>query len=137
MREITFHASRSTHMKLRFDPQVMRLLEGAIDMHIHSAPDVYPRILNDVELGRQAKEMGMWAIVLKNHFVTTADRAQIATDESGFPVYCGILLNHSVGGVNHHAVDFSIKLGGKIVWLPTLHARAFISKKDHVKNLAG
>ena len=115
----------------------MRLLEGAIDMHIHSAPDVYPRILNDVELGRQAKEMGMRAIVIKNHFVTTADRAQVATDEAEFPVYGGIALNHSVGGVNHHAVDITLKLGGKIVWLPTLHARAFISKKDHVKNLAG
>jgi hypothetical protein len=124
-------------MKLRFDPQVMRLIEGAIDMHIHSAPDVYPRILNDVELGRQAKEMGMRAIVIKNHFVTTADRAQVATDEAGFPVYGGIALNHSVGGVNHHAVDITLKLGGKIVWLPTLHARAFISKKDHVKSLAG
>ena len=124
-------------MKLRFDKQVLSLLEGAIDLHIHSAPDVYPRILNDVELGRQAKEMGMRAIVVKNHFVTTADRAQIATEESSFPVYGGIALNHSVGGMNPHAVDISIKLGGKIVWLPTLHARAFISKKDHVKNLAG
>ena len=124
-------------MKLRFDPQVMRLLEGAVDMHIHSAPDVYPRILNDVELGRQAKEMGMRAIVIKNHFVTTADRAQIATDQAEFPVYGGIALNHSVGGVNQHAVDITLKLGGKIVWLPTLHARAFMSKKDHVRNLAG
>ena len=124
-------------MKLRFDAKVMGLLEGAVDLHIHSAPDVYPRILNDVELGRQAKEMGMRAIVVKNHFVTTADRAQIATEEAGFPVYGGIALNHSVGGVNHHAVDIALKLGGKIVWLPTLHARAFISKKDHVRNLAG
>ena len=124
-------------MKLRFDAKVMGLLEGAVDLHIHSAPDVYPRILNDVELGRQAKEMGMRAIVVKNHFVTTADRAQIATEEAGFPVYGGIALNHSVGGVNHHAVDIALKLGGKIVWLPTLHARAFISKKDHVGNLAG
>jgi hypothetical protein len=98
---------------------------------------MYPRILNDVELGRQAKEMGMRAIVVKNHFVATADRAQIATEESSFPVYGGIALNHSVGGMNPHAVDISIKLGGKIIWLPTLHARAFISKKDHVKNLAG
>ena len=124
-------------MRLRFDLQVMRLLEGAIDMHIHSAPDVYPRILNDVELGRQAKEMGMRAIVIKNHFVTTAGRAQIATDQAEFPVYGGIALNHSVGGLNHHAVDITLKLGGKIIWLPTLHARQFISNKDHVKNLAG
>lgn len=124
-------------MKLRFDDQVMGLLQGAIDMHIHSAPDVYPRILNDVELARQAKEMAMRAIVIKNHFVITSDRAQVATDEAEFPVYGGIALNQSVGGLNHHAVDIALKLGAKIVWLPTLHARQFIANKEHVKNLAG
>jgi hypothetical protein len=41
-------------MNLRFGPQVRELLHGAIDVHIHSAPDVFPRILNDMELARQA-----------------------------------------------------------------------------------
>ncbi|HEX9016024.1 MAG TPA: DUF6282 family protein, partial [Chloroflexota bacterium] len=62
-------------MKLRFEPKVLGLLEGAVDLHIHSAPDVYPRILNDVELARSAREMGMRAIVVKNHFTDTAGRA--------------------------------------------------------------
>ena len=77
-------------MKLRFEKRVMDLLEGSIDMHIHSAPDVYPRILNDVELAVQAKEMGMRAIVIKNHFLITADRAQVATDAAEFPGFGGI-----------------------------------------------
>jgi hypothetical protein len=34
-------------------------LEGSIDIHIHSAPDVYPRLLNDVELALSAKENGI------------------------------------------------------------------------------
>jgi hypothetical protein len=38
------------NVKFRFDKDVLGLLEGAIDIHIHSAPDVYPRLLNDVEL---------------------------------------------------------------------------------------
>ena len=37
-------------MKFRFDKNVSALLEGSIDIHIHSAPYVYPRLLNDVEL---------------------------------------------------------------------------------------
>ena len=124
-------------MRLRFDSMVMDLLEGAIDIHIHSAPDVYPHIQNDVELAMQAKEMGMQAIVVKNHFFPTAARAQLATDVTDFPVYGGIALNLPVGGLNPHAVDFALKMGAKIVWLPTLHARKFIQNKSHVKNLAG
>jgi len=124
-------------MKLRFEKQVMDLLEGAIDMHIHAAPDVYPRILNDVELAIQAKEMGMRAIVIKNHFVITADRAQIASAVADFPVFGGIALNLQVGGLNQHAVDTALKLGAKIVWLPTLHSQKFVQNKSHVANLAG
>jgi hypothetical protein len=124
-------------MKLRFEKQVMDLLEGAIDMHIHAAPDVYPRILNDVELALQAKEMGMRAIVIKNHFVITADRAQIASAVADFPVFGGIALNLQVGGLNRHAVDTALKLSAKIVWLPTLHSQKFVQNKSHVANLAG
>ena len=124
-------------MKLRFEKRVMDLLQGAIDMHIHAAPDVYPRILNDVELALQAKEMGMRAIVIKNHFVITADRAQIASAVADFPVFGGIALNLQVGGLNWHAVDTALKLGAKIVWLPTLHSQKFVQNKSHVANLAG
>ncbi len=124
-------------MKLRFNHRVLGLLEGAIDLHIHSAPDIYPRILNDVELALHAKEMGMKAIVIKNHFVTTADRAQVASEVADFPVFGGVALNQTVGGINVHAVDVALKLGAKIVWLPTLHAQKFLQNKSHVANLAG
>ncbi len=123
-------------MRLRFKPRVLGLLEGAIDLHIHSAPDVYPRILNDIELARQAQEMGMRAIVVKNHFVDTSHRAQMASQEAGFPVFGGVALNLGVGGLNPMAVDYSLKLGGKIVWMPTLHSRNHLANKDHVTNLA-
>ena len=63
-------------MKLNFGQGVEHLLEGAIDIHIHSAPDVYDRIMNDMQLARHAKEMGMRAILIKNHFAMTADRAK-------------------------------------------------------------
>jgi hypothetical protein len=124
-------------MKLRFKKPVLNLLNGAIDIHIHSAPDVYPRILNDIELALQAQEMGMQAILIKNHFAETAGRAQLASDATGFPVFGGIALNLSVGGLNPHAVRTALKLGAKTVWLPTLHSRDFVAKKSHVAHLAG
>lgn len=124
-------------MKLRFTQPVMDLLCGAVDIHIHSAPDVYPRILNDIELAHSAQEMGMRAILIKNHFTETAGRARLATEASGFPVFGGIALNYSVGGLNPHAVRAALKLGAKIVWLPTLHSQEFVAHKSHVANLAG
>jgi len=124
-------------MRLRFKEQVMDLLHGAIDIHIHSAPDIYPRILNDIELALQAQEMGMRAILIKNHFTETAGRASLASQATNFPVFGGIALNLSVGGLNPHAVRTALKLGAKTVWLPTLHSRAFVSKKSHVGHLAG
>jgi len=124
-------------MKLRFQKPVMDLLDGAIDIHIHSAPDVYPRILNDIELAQQAKEMGMRAILIKNHFTETAGRARLASEATDFQVFGGIALNLSVGGFNVHAVRSALKLGGKTVWMPTLHSMKFVADKSHVTHLAG
>jgi hypothetical protein len=124
-------------MNLRFEMPVMELLHGAIDIHIHSAPDVYPRIQNDFELAEQAREMGMRAILIKNHFSETAGRAALVRDLTGFDIFGGLALNLSVGGLNPNAVGPALKMGAKTVWLPTLHSREFVANKSHVANLAG
>ncbi len=124
-------------MRLRFRKPVMDLLDGAIDLHIHSAPDVYPRIQNDLELAEQAQEIGMRALLIKNHFTETAGRAALVRDVTNFQMFGGIALNLSVGGLNPHAVEPALKLGAKTVWMPTLHATGFVGKKSHVANLAG
>lgn len=123
-------------MKFRFDDSVMALLQGAIDFHIHSAPDVYPRLLNDIELAVSAKENGMRAILLKNHYFETASRAKTASEVADFSVFGGIALNLTVGGINKHAVKMALKMGAKQVWLPTVHSLYFVKNKDHVANLA-
>jgi len=123
-------------MKFRFENKVTTLLEGAIDFHIHSAPDVYPRLLNDVELALSAKENGMRAILVKNHYFETASRAQIASEVADFKVFGGIALNLTNGGINKHAVKMALKLGAKQIWLPTVHAQYFVQNKSHVANLA-
>ena len=113
-------------MRVNFEKRVLDLLDGAIDIHIHSGPDVAPRILMVTELARHAQENGLRAIVLKNHFVETAAQAQIVTYETGFSAFGGISLNYTVGGLNPYAVDNALKLGAKIVWMPTFHSRFFI-----------
>ena len=123
-------------MNLRFSQATQELLRGAIDIHIHSAPDVYPRIQNDLELAAQAREAGMRAIVIKNHFFETASRAALARMTTAFQVFGGIALNWSMGGLNPAAVEPALKMGAKMVWLPTVHARDFMGKKDQVPGLA-
>ena len=106
---------------------------GVIDMHVHPDPDVFGRSLTDIELATVARRKGMRGLVLKNHVVTTADRAALAMQQvPGIEIWGGIVLNSSVGGVNPAAVEWMHRMSGgrgKIVWLPT-----FDSDK-HVKTL--
>lgn len=97
-------------------------IDGAIDLHVHSAPDVYERSVDDVELVREAEAAGMRAILLKSHHTLTADRAVLARREVGIGVFGGLALNHSVGGLNPVAVETAIAFGARQVWMPTLHA---------------
>ena len=108
------------------------LIKGSIESHIHCSPDVFPRLLNDIEIAGQAKDAGMSAILIKSHVGCTAGRAGIATYVSGLPVYGGIALNHPVGGLNPEAVRVSIEMGAKKVWMPTIHAEYYLRTPDAV-----
>jgi hypothetical protein len=59
---------------------VKELIRGAYDMHIHSAPDVLPRKFNDIVLAEHAVEAGMAGVVLKSHYICTADRANLINE---------------------------------------------------------
>lgn len=50
-------------------------IKGLIDLHIHSAPDIRERKMNDLELMEAAVRLEARAIVIKSHFVSTQDRA--------------------------------------------------------------
>jgi len=105
-----------------YDPRLV----GAIDMHVHSAPDVAGRSVNDLELARRAKEMGMRGIVIKNHQFITNDRAYLVRQVvPEVEIFGGIVLNYTVGGLNPAAVEQMNRFTGgygKIVWLPTFDA---------------
>jgi hypothetical protein len=97
-------------------------VKGAIDLHIHSAPCLFPRIADDLEMAAEAKRLGMRAIALKSPFESTVGRAYHAARQIGFPVYGGLVLNHWTGGINPGAVLKTLKMGGKLIWLPTFDA---------------
>ncbi|MEG4445210.1 DUF6282 family protein [Microcoleus sp. AT9_B5] len=101
-------------------------IESAIDFHIHSSPDVIPRRLDDFEVAKLAARAKMKAVVLKNHYASTAARAVLVNKiVPEIEVFGGIVLNHAVGGINPEAVDAMHRIGGKygkVVWLPTVDA---------------
>lgn len=103
---------------------------GVFDLHVHSSPDLFPRIADDIEIVTDAAKKGFAGIVMKNHFESTASRAVLAGRAvSGTKVYGSIVLNRYVGGINPHAVEVALRMGAKIIWMPTLdadqHIRAF------------
>jgi hypothetical protein len=112
------------------------LIKGALDFHIHTGPDIYPRLVNDIEVARQAKKAGMRAVLIKSHATITADRAQLAQFVTGFPVFGGVALNWHVGGLNKYAVECAAKMGAKEVWMPTTHTANYLKYVDHVPMFA-
>lgn len=105
------------------DPFDLSNLAGVIDMHIHSKPDVRERRYSDLELAEEAKRLGVRAIVVKTHVMPTAARAWLVEQAvPGVRVFGGIALNREVGGLNKYAVETALKVGAKIVWLPTMWA---------------
>lgn len=108
------------------DDRVAELIRGAVDLHIHTAPDVLPRCVTAMSAAVQAREARMAAIVVKSHVTDTAARAEQATEVSGMQVFGGVALNYPVGGLNPHAVTATAAQGGRVVWMPTVGARHFI-----------
>jgi hypothetical protein len=99
------------------------LLHGAFDMHIHIAPDVVPRRIDDVALARRFEELGLAGFVLKSHYTSTAERAAVVREVvPGVRTMGAISLNRSVGGMNALAVEIAALEGARVVWLPTVDA---------------
>ncbi|MFL2856663.1 MAG: DUF6282 family protein [Pseudohongiellaceae bacterium] len=107
-------------------------LTGVIDMHVHAGPDSRPRAMNDWEAVRMAQAAGLRAVLLKNHFTMTADRAALAVQlVPNLHVFGGVALNRSVGGINPEAVRQMAAFSGergKVVWLPTFDSEFFVTR---------
>lgn len=97
------------------------LVASAVDLHVHVAPDVMRRRVNDVELAARHRDEGLGGFVLKSHYVPTAERAEtVRSAVPGVEVYGAITLNGSVGGINPVAVEIAAREGARIVWMPTV-----------------
>ena len=102
------------------------LLEGALDVHVHIAPDAkVARRGSAIDVARQAQQMGMGGMVLKSHEYPTHPVAYTASQAvPGITLIGGVTLNMEVGGLNPMAVENTALMGGRVVWMPTFSARS-------------
>ncbi len=105
---------------------VDRILEGALDIHVHCAPDpMVDRRGSAIDIARQAQEMGMRGLVLKSHQYPTHPMAYTASQAvPGITLVGGVALGAEAGGLNPMAVESTANMGGRVVWMPTFSAWA-------------
>ncbi len=113
-------------------------LKGVIDMHVHSNPDIRHRAYDDFELMEAGIRVGARAIVIKTHQGTTVDRAFLCNrhneivhqGDNDFTMFGSVTMNRQMGGINPWAVESGLKLGAKVIWLPTQSARNNMIKQN-------
>lgn len=112
------------------------LVRGAYDIHVHIAPDVMKRRIDDLELARRFLDVGLAGFVVKSHYVPTAERAASARAAvPGADVRGAITLNASVGGMNPVAVEIAARSGATVVWMPTVDSAN--QRRGHARDPEG
>ncbi len=116
-------------LHIDYGDHARELLQGAVDLHVHSSPDCFKRIFTHDEAAESARSHGLSAIVYKCHAQGVADRLPFVRKlVSGIDLLGSITLNSFVGGLNPSAVEAAIEYGAKTVWLPSIDAKAHV---DH------
>jgi hypothetical protein len=98
-----------------------------------------PRRVTHAEAARQADAAGFRAIVAKCHYHdTTTDILAMAPllDGLSVQVFGGIALNSQNGGLNPFAVDRCLKMGGRVIWFPTISSHAHLCHAAHDEEVA-
>jgi hypothetical protein len=105
------------------------LLRGAIDLHCHSGPSVMPRSLDHIEALQECAAAGFRAMLIKDHYYSATPVTELLNKQYGHlgvTLLSGVPLNNATGGFNVYAVDHGIKLGARLVWMPTFAAKNHI-----------
>ena len=99
------------------------LLVGAWDVHVHAAPSLFPRWGDGWDLAEACRAASMRGVVLKAHHGSTVEvAATVDRHFEGLTVLGGVVLNQFVGGIHPLVVEQTMALGGRFVWMPTIHA---------------
>jgi hypothetical protein len=117
-----------------------RLMVGAVDLHCHSGPSVMPRYFDHYEAMQEASAAGIRALLIKDHYYSATPVTEMLNKHFKHlkvTLLSGVPLNNQTGGLNIYAVEHGIKLGAKLVWMPTFTSANHINqhkKDEHFKD---
>ncbi|CDZ45597.1 MULTISPECIES: DUF6282 family protein [Neorhizobium] len=121
------------------DELASRLLRGAVDLHVHSGPSTMPRKLDHMEAAEEAAAAGMRGLLFKDHHYSVAPvipMMERLLGDRGLSMFSGLVLNNSTGGLNPFVVDAQLKMGAKLIWMPTAQAANHIRSAHRKTRLA-
>lgn len=103
------------------------LLKGVCDLHIHAAPDIKHRTVNELELCRMAKDVGYKSVMFKSNVWSCHDCAYLLRQElPDFPCFGSLVMNLAFGEkVNVYAARLALNTSGNLcrcIWMPTQNA---------------
>lgn len=113
-----------------------RVLKGALDLHVHSGPSTMPRQLDHMQAAEEAIAAGMRGVLFKDHHYSSAPfipMMERLIDNPNFSMFSGLVMNNSTGGFNPYVVDAQIKMGAKLIWMPTAQAANHV-RSSHRKS---
>lgn len=122
--------SMGESVRLLKEDDVMEVMDGAFDMHVHAFPD--PLIdtgWDQFQVTKMATDVGMGGCNFKAHTFPTATTVPFvnamveayakSVEKKPAKAYGGIVLNYYSGGLNPDSVEMVARLGAKTVWLPS------------------
>jgi hypothetical protein len=106
-------------------------MHGAYDVHLHASPCLSNRRASILQIAGEAKDAGMKGFVVKDHHFSTAPSALMAREAVPEVIATGgVTLCGSVGGLNPEAVETTLRLKGKVVWMFSLES-AWMVRQMH------
>lgn len=129
--------NRTTGASPVTDAAIDLLMRGAVDLHCHSGPSVMARLVDHIDAIEEAGAAGMRAVLFKDHYYPTAPIVELIRKRYahlGVEPLGSIVLNNALGGFNAYAVEHALKLGSKVVWMPTVSAANHV-REGHNKKL--
>lgn len=121
------------------DKIVDGLMKGALDLHVHSGPSTMERQLDHFQAVEQAAQAGMRGILFKDHHYSVAPFLPImdrVLGQHGVAMYGGLVLNNTTGGLDPFVVDAQLKMGAKLIWMPTAQSANHIRSSRRKSRLA-
>jgi hypothetical protein len=121
------------------DETANKLLVGAVDLHVHSGPSTMARQLDHLQAAEDAAASGFRGILFKDHHYCAAPFIPIMDRVIADPkisMFSGLVLNNSTGGLDPFVVDAQLKMGAKLIWMPTAQSANHIRSSRRKSRLA-